>query len=240
MDGVTVDKKWILKKNAYYLEVLEDIGGRSLFTEVTIPDLDLPAGIRQTAYNDMKAIGFKDGMVNFFCFISSEMVSVKWEESIKTPEKFVKKIPDYGVSDLDRRDRMIFGSIMSLFRILIANENQVYNTVRLFFRHPEYFFKTSGFEAYSNIFYDWVKKKYGADYFGNGQIVDEAGYIVYDSIRPAVIYKFFSGVMFARYYEKVMLTVDGFYGLQVESAFANYFWDDFRRMLDSKTDWSPS
>ena len=160
-----MDKNKFLERYAYFYDALQKLGKNSLLKTPTIEDLKIPKSKVQTAYRDIKDLNFKNGVVDYLCYISSLYINLEWQKGINSNQMIIPSLmPDSIHNNLKRiepsgKSGALGVALFNLYGILLANKEDGRNTIRLFFRNPKYFYKSDYYLGYKELFYNAHGKK---------------------------------------------------------------------------------
>jgi hypothetical protein len=154
--------KMILDKYAKYYEILQKLGKYPFEKVPTVREIELPSGIYQRAFSEMKKEKFKGTIMDYFYSISLLYITKIWEDDIW------KKLEQEGRIKEDVPEKIyIKDAVNSLIAVCLNKKNDSKNMARLVLKNPDYLFST--------IYIDYYKQFIDID-------IEEAKYLIYKTI----------------------------------------------------------
>jgi|GEM_PF-2080010 len=122
-----MDAAKVIEKYGVYYHPIRKLSELPLTHSVTIEELTVPRALIQRAYKEMKKEEFDSNLIDYFCYVSTQVVIIGAKEALK--DKLAKKT--------DETERLIMET--SAILTLEANRHNVVNLLRLYRRNPFYF-----------------------------------------------------------------------------------------------------
>lgn len=119
-----MESKKLLERYAYFYNEINKLSGIDLEKEPDLGGIEISKTAIQMAYRDIKAENFEGGIIDYLCFLSTEMFLRNWHldcvsgtyKNFTNKEKFIN-------------------------HIFITGDG-IRNVLRLVFKNPKYFFES--------------------------------------------------------------------------------------------------
>jgi len=152
----------ILDKFSKYYKVLQKLGKYPFEKIPTVREIDLPSGIYQRAFSEMKKEKFEGTIMDYFYSISLMYIMKIWEDDIW------KKLEQEGRVLEDVPEKIcIKDAVNSLIAVCLNKKNDSKNMARLVLKNPDYLFNF--------IYIDYYKQFIDVE-------IEEAKYLIYKTI----------------------------------------------------------
>ena len=123
-----MEQQDFMKKYARNFEYIERLSTFPLHYTPTFDELELTRAALQACYRDIKEIDFEGGVIDYVCYLSTEFILREW-----------KKLEDMGLGD------------DLLLKVLLGNQENGKNLVRLFCKDMRYFMKNRSYNDYLTV-----------------------------------------------------------------------------------------
>lgn len=124
---LSMDAAKVIEKYGVYYHPIRKLSELPLTHTVTIEELTIPKALIQRAYKEMKKEEFDSNLIDYFSYVSTQVVIIGAKEALK--DKLEKKT--------DETNRLI--TEVSAVLTLEANKHNVINLLRLYRKNPFYF-----------------------------------------------------------------------------------------------------
>ena len=122
-----MDAAKFIEKYGVYYHAIRKLSEMPLTHTVTIEELAIPKALVQRAYKEMKKEEFDSNLIDYFCYVSTQVVVIGAKEALKD------KLEQKG----KKTDRLV--TEISAVLTLEANRHNVINLLRLYRKNPFYF-----------------------------------------------------------------------------------------------------